>query len=297
MYPSSFAYERPESVEETLELLARFGDEAKLLAGGASLVPLMKLRLATPARLIDIGHLPGLAGERSQDGHLVIRALTRHFDVETSSTISSTFPVLHDIAALIGDPQIRNVGTIGGSVVECDPAGDWGPGLLALDARVRCVSTRGERTVAARDLFVDAYTTSLEPDELLTEVLFPLPPPGSGGAHLKLERRIGDFAIANCSVQVTLDEAGRYQQVGIGVGGIALRPLKVTEAEELLRGQQPEEALLQQAAQAVSDSDESFSDIRGSAEYRKHVAGVLFRRALALAERRARGEQVGVQHV
>ncbi|MBI4493387.1 MAG: xanthine dehydrogenase family protein subunit M [Chloroflexi bacterium] len=296
MYPASFEYARPETLEEALELLAQWGDEAKLLAGGASLVPLMKLRLAQPRYVIDIGRLRGLAGEARQDGHLAIRALTRHVEVQDSATIRSALPILHDITSQIGDPQIRNMGTLGGSVAECDPAGDWAPGLLALDASVYCVSQRGERTIAARDLFLDAFTTALEPDEVLTEVLFPLPPARSGGAHLKLERRAGDFAIANCSVQVTLDEAGRYQQIGIGVGGIALAPLKVVAAEDLLRGQQPGEDLLRQAAQAVSDCTESFSDIRGSAAYRKHVAGVLFRRALALAERRARGESVEVQH-
>lgn len=291
MYPASFEYERPDTLEEVLDLLSRHGADAKLLAGGASLVPLMKLRLATPALVVDLGRVPGLAGEERRNGSLVLRAMTRHVQVEDSPAIRSAFPLLHDLASHLGDPQIRNMGTVGGSIVECDPAGDWGPGLLALDASVRCVSKRGERTIAVRELFLDAYTTAVEPDEVLTEVVIPLPAARSGGAHLKLERRAGDFAIANCSVQLTLDEEGRYQRIGVGVGGIALTPLKVSAAEELLRGQRPTEELLQAAARAVSDCTESFSDIRGSAAYRKHVAGVLFRRAVALAERRARGEQ------
>jgi carbon-monoxide dehydrogenase medium subunit len=296
MYPASFDYERPDTLEQILDLLSQHGSDAKLLAGGASLVPLMKLRLAMPGLVVDLGSLRELAGIERQNGDLVVRSLTRHVDVQDSSDVGSTFPLLHDLASQVGDPQIRNMGTVGGSIVECDPAGDWGPGLLALDATVRCVSKRGERTIPASSLFLDAYTTAVEHDEVVTEVRFPVPGPRSGGAHKKLERRVGDFAIANCSVQVTLDEEGRYQQIGIGVGGISLAPIKVTAAEELLAGQKPSETLLQEAARAVSECTESFSDIRGSAQYRKHVAGVLFRRALDAAERRARGEQVEVRH-
>jgi carbon-monoxide dehydrogenase medium subunit len=297
VYPKSFEYERPQSVEETLQWLGQWGDEAKLLAGGASLVPLMKLRLASPAYLVDIGDLRGSLAGIEVNAQVTIGALTRHVEIEDATRLHQMLPILHDVASQIGDPQIRNMGTIGGSVVECDPAGDWGPGLLALDASVRVRSLSGKRTIAARDLFLDAYTTAVGPDELLLDVQIPLPGPRSGGAHLKLERRAGDFAIANCSVQLTFDGDGRYSSIGIGVGGLGLVPIKVTDAEDLLRGQRPDEALLAEAARTVSASTEAVSDIRGSAEYRQQVAGVLFRRALSVAERRARGEQVEVHGV
>ncbi|HWP34052.1 MAG TPA: xanthine dehydrogenase family protein subunit M [Thermodesulfobacteriota bacterium] len=289
MYPAEFEYERPADLAAALDLLARHGQDAKVLAGGASLVPLMKLRLARPALVIDIGRLPGLAGFERRDGQLVIRALTRHADVELADDLRTTLPILHDVASRIGDPQIRNMGTVGGGVAECDPAGDWGPALLALGASLRCVSRRGERVVPADDFFVDAYTPALAPDEILTEILVPLPPRGSGGAHVKLERRSGDFAVANVSVQLTLDGAGRYERIGIGVGAIGLKPVRAARAEAVLRGERPSEARLAEAAREVAACTEAVSDVRGSAEYRRHVAAVLFRRAVALAERRARG--------
>lgn len=288
MYPAQFDYHRAETLEEALELLAAHGQEARLLAGGASLLPLMKLRLANPALVVDIGRLPGLSHILERDGRLAIGALTRHVEVEDSDEIRRRLPILHDIASHIGDVQIRNMGTVGGSIAEVDPAGDWAPGLLALDASVRCVSKRGERTIAARELFVDAYTSALEPDEALTEALFPLPGQGSGGSHLKLERRAGDFAIACVSVQLTLDGDGRCSAIGVGLGGVGLAPLKVTAAEELLRGQQPTAELLEEAGRAVSTSTEGISDVRGSAEYRQHVAGVLFKRAFEAAAKRVK---------
>jgi carbon-monoxide dehydrogenase medium subunit len=297
VYPASFDYVRPAVLAEALELLASRGPEAKLLAGGASLIPLMKLRLATPAVVIDIGNLSELVGESVRDGRTVIGAVTRHAAIEDSKSLLAMFPLLHDLASQIGDPQVRNMGTIGGSIAEADPAGDWATGLLALDASVTCASARGRRTLPARDLFVDAYTTALEPDEMVIEVVLPeAPRPRSGGAHLKLERRTGDFAVANCSVQLTLGADGSYQSVHAAVGGVALTPFRATESERILTGKRPSEELLREAADAVTEGQESFSDLRGSAEYRKHVAGVMFVRAVGVARRRAGGEKVGLQH-
>src|SRR5919206_4335702 len=204
MYPKSFAYVRAESVAHAVDLLREYGDDARLLAGGASLIPLMKLRLANPSVLIDLARVPGLRGVRRVDGHLSIGALTRHVDLERSPDVP---PSMHDAAAHIGDAQVRNMGTLGGGIAECDPAGDWPPVLLALDGAVRVVGPAGSREIAARDLFLEAYTTALGPDEVLTEVVVPVDP-RLGSAHLKLERRAGDFAIANCSVAVRL-ESGR----------------------------------------------------------------------------------------
>lgn len=297
MYPAPFDYERPEVLEEALDLVAHYGDKARILAGGASLIPMMKLRLARPERLIDIGRLDELAGLSWFDDHLAIGALTKHVGLQDAPLVRQRFPLLHDLVSQIGDPQIRNMGTVGGSVAGADPSSDWGPGLLALDGAVCCVSQGGRRVIAARDFFLDLYTTALTPDEIVTEILCPLPPPHTGGAHLKLERRSGDYAIANCSVQVTLDAVGRYQDIGIGIGGVSTMAIKVVAAEDLLKGELPGEALHRQAAHLVATCTSIHSDIRGSAEYRGQVLHILFRRALAIAERRARGEVVEVHHV
>ena len=296
MYPRSFHYVRATSVEHAVAVLREYGDDARLLAGGASLIPLMKLRLAAPTVVVDIGRLDALDGMAWRDGYLAIGALTRHADVADDPAVARAVPLLHDVAAGVGDTQVRNVGTVGGSLAEADPAGDWGPALLALDGSVRVVGPAGERRLAASELFVDAYTTALAPDEVLVEAAFPVPGPRGGGAHLKFEVRAGDFAVANCSVAATLDDAGRCATIGIGLGGVGLRPERVTAAEALLQGQAPTPALIAEAAQAVSRCTDSFDDVRGSAAYRQQLGAVLFERALALALRRARGERAEEAH-
>jgi carbon-monoxide dehydrogenase medium subunit len=287
MYPASFEYARAESVEHAIALLREYGEEARLLAGGASLIPLMKLRLASPSHLVDIGRLDELRGVRRENGAFVIGALTRHVELERHAELRAALPIVHDAARDIGDPQVRNVGTIGGSLAECDPAGDWAPVLLALGGAVRVQGSGGERTIAATELFVDAYTTALGPDELIAAVRLPLPEGRFGAAHLKIERRAGDYAIANCSVALRLDEGGRCQSIGIGLGGVGLHPLRVTAAEALLSGQALSEPLLEEATRAVVDCTESYGDARGSEAYRRHLGGVMFRRALDVARRRA----------
>jgi carbon-monoxide dehydrogenase medium subunit len=288
VYPRAFQYVRAASVEHAVALLREYGDEARPLAGGASLIPLMKLRLAAPAVVVDIGRLTALEGITRRDGDLAIGALTRHADVEDDPA-AGALPLLHDVAACIGDTQVRNVGTVGGALAEADPAGDWGPALLAAGGSVRAVGPTGDRLIPADELFVDAYTTALAPDELLTEARFPLPGPRSGSAHLKFEVRAGDFAVANCAVAVTLDSADRCAAVGIGLGGVGLRPERVTAAEAVLRGQAPTPDRVAAAAAAVRTCTESFDDVRGSAAYRQHLGAALFERALALALARAAG--------
>jgi len=296
VYPAAFHYARAASVQHAVALLREHGDEARLLAGGASLIPLMKLRLAAPTVLVDIGRLGELDGLAWRDGTLTIGALTRHADVADDPAVAEALPLLHDVARGIGDTQVRNMGTVGGALAEADPAGDWGPALLALEGSVRVVGPEGERRIAAADLFLDAYTTALAPDEVLLDAAFPVPGPRAGSAHLKFEVRAGDFAVANCAVAVTLDDADRCATIGIGLGGVGLRPERVTAAEALLRGQMPTPALVAAAAQAVMGCTESFDDVRGSAAYRQQLGGVLFERALALALRRARGERVEAMH-
>lgn len=297
MYPKAFDYARAESLDHAIELLGQHGWDAKLLAGGASLIPLMKLRLATPAFLVDISRLPDLNYLRRENGALALGPLTSHAAVEENPAARRELPLLHDVASQIGDTQVRNMGTVGGSLAEADPAGDWGPAILAVGGSVRVRGSNGERTISAADLFVDAYTTSLEHDEVITQALFPVWDGKSGSAHLKLERRAGDFAIANCSVAVAMDEQGRCLEIGIGLGGVGLAPVKVTAAEDLLRGQEPTEDRIREAASLVSQATETFTDVRATAAYRQHVAGVIFQRALDVALRRAKGEKVEVRHV
>lgn len=297
MYPRAFRYARAQSVAEAVSLLRQYGEDARLLAGGASLIPLMKLRLASPAVLIDLGRLDELTTREWTDDGLLLGALVRHAEVADDPQIAAGLPLLRDAAGQIGDTQVRNVGTLGGALAEADPAGDWGPALLALDGTVRAVGLAGTRTIAAADFFVDAYTTALAPDEVLVDARFPLPGPRAGGAHLKFEVRAGDFAVANCSVALTLDTDGRCATIGIGLGGVGLQPVRVSAAEALLRGELPTPARVAEAAAAVRTCTESFDDVRGSAAYRQHLGAALFERALALALRRATGEQVETPHV
>jgi carbon-monoxide dehydrogenase medium subunit len=292
MYPKSFEYARAESVEHAIALLREYGEEARLLAGGASLIPMMKLRLATPSHVVDIGRLDDLRGLSRSNGAFLIGSLTRHHELERNAELRAMLPIVHDAASQIGDAQVRNVGTIGGSLAECDPAGDWAPVLLALGGEVRVQSGSGARTIAATELFVDAYTTSLAPDELITEVKLPVPAARFGAAHLKIERRAGDYAIASCSVALDLDESGTCRSVGIGLGAVGLVPLRVLAAERLLTGRLPDEPLLREAAEIVATCTESFSDARGAEDYRRHLGGVTFRRAFELAHRRASAGQV-----
>jgi aerobic carbon-monoxide dehydrogenase medium subunit len=287
MYPRSFEYARAESLDHAIELLSQHGEDARLLAGGASLIPLMKLRLASPEYIVDIGRLAALTGVRRENGAFAIGALSRHVDLERNAELLSALPIVHDAARQIGDAQVRNMGTIGGSLAECDPAGDWAPVLLALRGSVRVKGPNGERTIRAGELFVDAYTTLLQHDEIITEVVLPVPQGRFGAAHVKIERRAGDFAIANCSVALTLDESSTCQTIGVGLGGVGLVPLSVPAAEDALLGQELTEARVGKSAEALVSCTKSFDDARASEDYRRHLGGVMFRRALEAARRRA----------
>ena len=196
MYPQKFEYFSPETLEDAIALLSKYGEEASVLAGGQSLIPLMKLRLASPKYLIYLGGIQGLSTIEEQDGMISFGALTLHAEVEESSLVKSKLPMMHDAVSMIGDVQIRNLGTIGGSLVHADPTGDMAPALLALGARVNTLSSSGKRTLRIHELIVDAYSTDLGEDEVVTQVLVPIPQKGSGGVYLKFERRAGDFAVA-----------------------------------------------------------------------------------------------------
>ena len=290
MYPTSFEYLAPASVAETVELLTLHGEDAKLLAGGQSLVPMMKLRVARPKYLIDINRIAGLAYIREQNGKLHCGAMTRHVQMEESPLVKEKIPMLAQAASVIGDAQVRNRGTLGGALVEADPSGDWGPAALALNAQLKCVGARGERLIPAADFFSFAYTTALESSEILTEVIFPLPDAGTVGTYTKLERVAGDFAIASAAVQMGVDASGVCISIGIGVTGGAPVPRKALAVEKILSGKKITPEVIDEAARVILEGADPIEDLRGSAAYKKKALGAILKRSLneALQKSRAR---------
>lgn len=289
MIPRAFEYVRPTTLDEAKQLLANRADDAKILAGGHSLLPMMKLRLAAPAVLIDIGRLAELDGIREQDGMIVIGACTTHYAAETSALLQQRCPLMAETAAAIGDVQVRNRGTIGGSVAHADPAADWPAALLALDAQVTLARTSGERTVSAGDLFIDLMLTSMESDEILTELRVPANPPRAGGAYLKVPQPASGFALTGVAAQVTLGDNDTVQQVAVGITGVASAPYRASATESALQGRAATAEAVAQAAARATDNVEALEDIHASPEYRLHLAQVYTRRALMRAIERARG--------
>jgi carbon-monoxide dehydrogenase medium subunit len=287
MIPAAFQYHAPTTVGEATALLARLGEEAKVLSGGQSLIPLMKLRLASPTHVVDINAIPGLSGIREADGVLRIGALTRESDLEESELIRTRYPLLHDTSKVIADPVVRNLATIGGNLAHGDPANDHPATMLALGAEVVAVGPKGERRIAIGSFFTGPFATSLKPDEILVEIRIPQPAAKSGGAYLKLERKVGDFATAAVAAQLTLGANGACDQVGIGLTNVGLTPIKATKAEAALKGKAPDEAAIKRAAELAAEAAEPSEDLRGSVEYKRDLVRVLTARALRRAVERA----------
>ncbi|MBV9328316.1 MAG: xanthine dehydrogenase family protein subunit M [Chloroflexi bacterium] len=290
MIPASFRYAAPRTVAEAVDLLASHAD-AKVLAGGHSLLPLMKLRLATPPVLVDINRIPGLdyIREDQQAAQLRVGALARHVDFERSELIRARYPLLWDTARGIGDPLVRNRGTLAGAVAHADPAADWPAALLAANASVVASSPRGDRTIPLTKLYVAILTTSLAEDELITEVRVPLPRPRSGGAYEKLERKVGDYAVIGVGVQIALDEADNVQQAGIGLCNAGSTSIKATPAEAFLVGKPLAPDNINQAAQLAMEASDPLEDDRGPIDYKQAMVAELTRRALRRALARAQG--------
>jgi len=288
MIPQSFEYLCPETIPEAIALLQQHGDAAKILSGGQSLIPMMKVRLARPEYLIDINRIAGLQYIKEEDGFLKIGGLTREADLEASDLIRSRYPIILDTATLIADPQVRTMATIGGNLAHGDPANDHPATMLALGAEVVAVGPRGERIIAVTDFFLSVLTTALEQDEILTEIRVPAAVPGSGGAYFKLERKVGDFATVGVAAQITLDGAGVCRRAGIGLTNVGPTPIKAHRAEECLLGKPIDEEQIRQAAQLASEQAQPSSDLRGPAEYKSSMVKELTKRALARARERAR---------
>jgi len=290
VYPARFEYTAASTLEEVIATLSERGDEAKVLAGGQSLIPLMKLRFATPEVLVDLNGVPGLDYLEERGGELCIGALVRHKTCEKSELLRSRYPTLGDAAPQISDPLVRNRGTVCGSLAHGDPQGDWGAVMLATRASVVARGPEGERTISIDDLLDGPFTTTLSPDEVITEARVPDPGARSGGTYLKLERKVGDYATAAVAVQVTLDN-GSVGEVGIALTGVGPTNLRAAAAEDALRGGEPSEAAIAEAARLAAEAAQPQSDIRGTADYKRSVVRVFTERGLRTAVARATGEE------
>jgi aerobic carbon-monoxide dehydrogenase medium subunit len=289
MVPAAFDYRAPTSLAETLDLLREHGDDAKVMAGGQSLIPLLKLRFAAPALVVDIGRVPGLLGTTADRGGLRIGARTRHVDVERDAGLDASWPILRAAAPQISDPLVRNRGTLGGSLCHADPAGDWGAVMLALDAELVAASSAGQRVIPAVEFFQGPFTTALRPDEVLTEIRIAPVGPGrrSAGTYLKLERKVGDFATVGVAVQVVLAN-GTVERAGIGLTAVGPNNVRPAAAERVLAGREPTGEAIAEAARLAAEAAEPTDDVRGSAAYKKDVVRVFVQRGLRSAVARAK---------
>jgi len=286
MIPGQFDYVRPTDLEETLRILSEREGEAKLLSGGYSLLPLIKLRLAQPGLLVDLRDITGLDEIVETDTELRIGARATHRQIHEHPIIIDHYPLYEDVAGGIGDPQVRNWGTIGGSVAHADPASDWPAVLLATDARVVCRSGSGERVIPAREFFLDTFQTAIEPTEVLTEIRFGKRPRGAGGAYVKLERRVGDFATVGVATVVMLAD-GAIRWAGVGVTGVSPSPFAATDAEAVLTGNAPSEDLFRRAGEAAAAMSQPVADVRGPADYKRAMVAEMTVRSLRTGVDRA----------
>jgi aerobic carbon-monoxide dehydrogenase medium subunit len=286
MPATTFEYHVPTTVQEAISLLSQYGGEAKLLAGGHSLIPIMNLRLAQPKALIDLGKIPGLVGIREDGGTVVIGAMTTHWMIESSALLKEKVPILPEAAAVIGDVQVRNRGTIGGSLAHADPAGDFPAVAVALDMQLKAVGPRGERTLKAREFFVDILTTALQPDEILTEIRVPAFAARTGSAYEKFPNPASRYAIVGAAAVVTVDGNGVCQKAAVGLNGVTGKPVAAAGVEQALAGKRLNDQTIQEAAAKAADGLEPLGDIFASAPYRAHLARVYTKRALARASGR-----------
>jgi carbon-monoxide dehydrogenase medium subunit len=286
MIPPKFEYHAPATLDEALSLLSDLGPDARVLAGGQSLIPLMKLQLAAPPHLVDINRINGLADIREENGALHIGSLTRESALDASELVRSGYPILHDTTSVIADPLVRNMATVGGNLAHGDPANDHPATMVALNASVVAVGPGGERVIPVGDFFEGPLTTSLLQGEILTEIRVARPTAGSGSAYLKLERKVGDYATAGVAVVLALDD-GVCQRAGIGLTNAGPTPVKATTAESFLVGKRLDDETIREAAQLASQESQPSADLRGSEEYKRDMVRVIAGRALRLALERA----------
>jgi aerobic carbon-monoxide dehydrogenase medium subunit len=284
--PGSFDYHRPSSVKEAVGLLAQLGEDARAIAGGHSLIPMMKLRLAAPSDLVDLGGIADLKGIKADGGNIVIGATTTQHELLASKLIHDKLPILVETAELIADPQVRYLGTVGGNVANGDPGNDMPAVMMCLGATYQITGKSGDRTVAARDFYQGAYFTALEPGEIVTAIRIPAPPAGHGAAYEKLKRKIGDYATAAAAVILTM-KGGKVESCSIGLTNVAETPLWAEEAGKILTGSSLDDATVKKAVAAAEKITSPATDRRGTPQYRTKMAGVMLTRALAHAKQRA----------
>jgi carbon-monoxide dehydrogenase medium subunit len=287
MYPAAFDYHAPKNVKEALGLLGKLKDDAKVLAGGHSLIPMMKLRLAQPKHLIDLQKVPGLSGIKADGKAFVIGAMTTHWEIESSSTVKSKLPVLAEVASVIGDPAVRNKGTIGGSLAHADPAADWPAAVIALGAELVCEGPKGKRKVAVDQWFLGLMSTALKERELLVQVRVPLLPAGSGAAYMKFPHPASRFAVVGVCAAVTLDKQGVCVSAGVGVTGAGTKAIRAKGVEAALKGKKLDAAAIEAAAQKAAEGVDVQADLQGSVEYKSHLCRVFAKRAITEAVKRA----------
>jgi aerobic carbon-monoxide dehydrogenase medium subunit len=290
MIPSAFDYHAPNTLAEAIGLLDQHGDEAKVLSGGQSLLPLLKLRLGYATHLVDIGNIPGLEYVKEEGGFLKIGGATRESFLEHSDLVRAKYPILIDTAAVIADPIVRNRATVGGNLAHGDPANDHPATMIALGATVVATGKKGERTIPVQGFFTGLFTTALAPDEIVTEIRVPVPPPRSGGAYCKLERKVGDFATAGSAVQLSLGGKGEVTHAGIALTNAGPTPVNATAAAAHLAGSKPTDAVIAETAKMAADAASPTADRRGSVTYKREMARVLTERAIKKALQRAGGE-------
>lgn len=295
MIPGEFDYHAPTSLGEAIALLNQLGDEAKILAGGQSLIPAMRFRLASPANLIDINRIEGLDYVREQGGHLAIGALTRESALEESSTVQERYPLLADTARVIADPLVRNLATVGGNIAHADPANDHPATMLAYNATVVAQGPSGTRTIDIDDFFTGLFENSLAENELLTEIRIPAPQAGDGGAYVKFERKVGDYAIGAVACQLRLD-GDRVAAIRLGLTNVSPVPIRALKAEAELLGHALDEDRLEAAGKAAAAECDPSPDLRGPEDYKRDVIRSLTKRAVRNAAARARGEHVEGGH-
>jgi carbon-monoxide dehydrogenase medium subunit len=286
MYPAAFEYHTPGSVQEALGLLGKL-DDAKILAGGHSLVPMMKLRLAQPKHLIDLRKVPGLSGIKEEGGTIVIGAMTTHWEVESSKLLQAKCPVLSDTAKIIGDPAVRNKGTVGGSLAHADPAADMPATVIALGAELVCQGPKNKRTVKVDDWFQGLMATALGEDELLVEIRVPALTPGTGAAYMKFAHPASRFAIVGAAAVVTIDKQGTCTRAGVGITGAGTKAVRAKGVEAGLVGKRHDAAPIEAAAQKAADGVDVQADLQGSVEYKSHLCRVFARRAIEAAAKKA----------
>lgn len=288
MFPANFGYVAARSVQEALELIAKYGDDGKLLAGGHSLIPAMKLRLQSPGMLIDLGTVPSLRGIKVDGGQLIIGALTVHADVAASDLVRQHVPGLADAASVIGDLQVRNRGTIGGSVAHADPAADLPVILTALNASFMAQSPSGARTIAVDDFFTDFYTTALNANEILTEIRVPIPPAGTGTAYAKLPHPASGYVVVSSGALITRQASGACAAARVAIGGLGSGPIRAVATEIELQGKPLTAQIIAAAAAKAAAETDPVEDAYASTEYKKHVATVYARKAIEAAVERTK---------